>query len=103
MGFFTVTDTLTQNGVTQIVFDADDKRGDFLLMKDFMGKESVLDRRHYAGVFAAVFAAARQAARPVTLNFTLDGQGWHLKAAPAQGVDTDAAYAAFLAALDLPD
>lgn len=100
---FTVADTFTANGITRVLFITGKKAGDSMLMKDFMGKRTVLDTRHYAGVFSAVFAAVRQPDQVVTLDFTLDGWGWHLKATPVQGVDLDAAYAVFIGALDLPD
>lgn len=97
-----VNDTFAANGITKVVL-VTTKKGDLLLMRDFMGKRSVLDARHYAGVFAAVFAAVRHPDRVVTIEFTLDGYGWHLKATPNNGVDHDAAYTAFIAALEQPD
>ncbi len=101
---FTVDDSFTANGITRVVFVADEKFGDFVFMYDFMGNTAVLDRRYYAKVFSKVFSAMRQPDRHrVALELILDGWGWHLKADPWSKVDLDAAYAAFLEALKHPD
>ena len=99
----TVNDTFTANGITKVMFIIGKKDGDILIMRDYMGKRSVLDHRHYAGVFSKVFDTVRFERYPVTLRFTLDGWGWFVYAAPHARVNLDAAYAAFLEALNHPD
>ena len=99
---YTINDTFEANGITNVIFDISKDGNRRVLMFDCFGKKSVLDHRHYAGIFAAVFAAVRPG-QPTTLNFALDGWGWHIKATPDQGVDLDAAYDAFIAALNHPD
>lgn len=98
----TVNDTFTNNGITRVLFIVG-KDGDRIIMKDFTGKRSVLDHQHYAKVFSKVVDTVHVERYPVTLDFTLDGWGWFVKTAPFAKVDLNAAYAAFLEALNLPD
>ena len=100
---FTINDTFNNNGIVRVVLTSD---GDdvTILMEDFMGKRSVLDPLYYAKVFSGVVDAAEPPDRdPIILTFALNGYGWHVTATPRYGVNTDAALAAFLEALNHPD
>ena len=100
---YTIGDTLENEGITRVVLisDGDDVT---IVMEDFMGKRSVLDPQYYAKIFTVVVDAAEPPGRdPIILTFALNGYGWHVTATPRYGVNTDAALAAFLEALNHPD
>ena len=100
---FTVNDTFTQNSITYMMLIAD-KSGIRVFLFDSTGKRSVLDPQHYAGIFSGVFDTAEIEQHPVVVRFTLvDGCWWRMRTAPCVRIDRNAAYAAFIEALNYPD
>ena len=100
---FTVGDTFNANGITEVMFVVG-KSGNSVILKDHTGKVSALDPQHYAGIFSKIFDTVQIERYPVTVRFTLvGGWWWRMGATSYIRVDWNAAYAAFLEALNYPD
>ena len=99
---FTVGDTFNANGITVVMLIVN-KTGNRVILKEHSGKVSALDPQHYAGIFAKVFETVHLERFSVTIRFYLTGWGWFMRVAPHARIDRNAAYAAFLEALNLPD